>query len=296
MSLASKTSRTRLSEGENYSTVQQRRDAPLHCGVLVEARYMAHAQPRGMARALAESGHRVSFLDSQAALLDIADSRWLAGLDLLIARGRSASLLAGLSVAEAAGIPTINRRQAVAAVLDKAHMATQLRAAGIPIPPTWIGPFEQVRRAIPRTAFPLILKPVYGDNCRGIRIVDAPRALDDVVWSEPCVIAQHLLPSNGFDVKLYAIGERVWAMRKRSPLHGDASAAIPLPLPAAWRDLVRHCGELFGLELFGVDCIETDGTLQVIEVNDFPNYTGVAEANFLLAGHIARYAQARRRA
>jgi glutathione synthase/RimK-type ligase-like ATP-grasp enzyme len=271
-------------------------DAPLHCGVLVEARYLEQAQPQGMARVLAKSGHSIFHFDSQSAMLDIENSRWLTGLDLLIARGRSVDLLARLSVAEAAGIPTLNRRRAIAAVADKAHMATQLRAAGIQTPPTWIGSIEQIRREIPRTAYPLILKPVYGDNCRGIRIVGAPSALDDVVWSEPCAIAQCLLPNNGFDLKLYAIGERVWAVRKPSPLHGAAGAAPTLlTLPAAWRNLARRCGEIFGLQLFGVDCIESDGALKVIEVNDFPDYTAVPEADSLLADYVAQYAQAKRR-
>ena len=296
MLLANKVSTTRLSEPEDNGAAQRRADAPLHCGVLVEARYMAQAQPRGIVRALAAGGHRVTVFDPQDSLLDIEDTRWLVGLDLLIARGRSADLLARLSVAEAAGIPTINRRQAIAAVLDKAHMATQLHAAGIPAPPTWVGAIEQVRRGIPSTAFPLILKPVYGDNCRGIRIVDTPRDLDAVVWNEPCVIAQRLLPSSGFDVKLYAVGEHMWAVRKPSPLRGGAAAATTLALPAAWRNLARQCGELFGLQLFGVDCIEADGALQVIEVNDFPNYSGIPGVDSLLAGHVTQYAQARRRA
>jgi glutathione synthase/RimK-type ligase-like ATP-grasp enzyme len=282
--------------GNRHSEPYLNRDAPLHCGVLVEARYLAQAQPQGMARALANSGHRVFHLDSQASMLDIENSRWLAGLDLLIARGRSAGLLARLSVAEAAGIPTLNRRHAIAAVADKAHMATQLHAAGILTPPTWIGAMEQVRREIPRSAYPLILKPVYGDNCRGIRIVNSPRALDAAAWSEPCVIAQHLLPNSGFDIKLYVVGERVWAIRKPSPLRGDNSAAIPLPLPVAWRNLARHCGEIFGLQLYGVDCIESDGALKVIEVNDFPNYTAVPEADSVLADYVEQYARARRSA
>jgi ribosomal protein S6--L-glutamate ligase len=296
MFIPSKTARTRLMEAEDVGAAQPRADAPLHCGVLVEARYMAHAQPRGVVRALEAGGHRVTLLDPQDSLLDIEDSRWLAGLDLLIARGRSADLLARLSVAEAAGIPTLNRRQAIAAVLDKAHMATQLRAAGIPAPPTWIGDIEQVRRGIPRTAYPLILKPVYGDNCRGIRIVDTPRELDAVVWNEPCVIAQRLLPNSGFDIKLYAVGQHMWAVRKPSPLRGGTAAATTLALPAAWRNLARQCGELFGLQLFGVDCIEADGALQVIEVNDFPNYSGVPGVDSLLAGHVTQYVQARRSA
>lgn len=291
-------STNRLSEPHRNRAAPQRADAPLHCGVLVEARYLAQAQPQGMARALAKSGHRVFHLNSQAFMLDIENSRWLAGLDLLIARGRSADLLARLSVAEAAGIPTLNRRHAIAAVADKAHMATQLHAAGILTPPTWIGAMERVRREIPRSAYPLILKPVFGDNCRGIRIVDSPRALDAAAWSEPCVIAQHLLPNSGFDVKLYAIGERVWAIRKPSPLRGNNSAAIPLPLPlpVAWRNLARHCGEIFGLQLYGVDCIESGGALKVIEVNDFPNYTAVPEADSQLADYVEQYARARRRA
>jgi len=296
MCLPSRSSKSRLSEAENGGASQQRTDAPLHCGVLVETRYMAQAQPQGLVRALTAGGHRVTLLDTQGALLEIDDSHWLEGLDILVARGRSPVLLARLSVAEAAGVPTINTRQAIAAVVDKAHMATQLRAARIPTPPTWIGAIERIRLEIPHSAYPLILKPVFGDNCLGIRIVDTPQALDDTAESDSCIIAQRLLPNDGFDVKLYAVGERVWAMRKPSPLRGGAAAATPLALPTAWRDLARRCGGLFGLQLFGVDCIETEGNLQVIEVNDFPNYTGVPAADFLLAGHVAQYAQARRRA
>jgi len=296
MLLATRDSRTQSRDAKNGGAALQHANAPLHCGVLVEARYLAHAQPRGMVRALTAGGHRVTVFNTQSALRDTENSRWFAGLDLLIARGRSTDLLARLSVAEAAGIPTLHRRQAIAALRDKAHMAARLRAAGIPVPPTWIGPTAQVRRKIPRAAYPLILKPVNGDNCQGIRIVDTPHALDHAAGSESCVIAQRLLPNNGYDVKLYVVGENVWAMRKRSALRGGASAATRLALPKAWRDLARRCGEIFGLELFRVDCIETDGALQVIEVNDFPNYTGVPAADFMLAVHVVQFGYARRRA
>ena len=189
MLLATRTPRARLWEPNNSGrAVQRRAGAQLHCGVLVEAQYLAHAQPQGMMRVLTAGGHRVTVFDTESALLDVENSPWLAGLDLLIARGRSWDLLARLGAAEAAGIPTVNRRQAIAAVLDKAHMATQLRTAGIPTPPTWIGPIAQIRRKIPRAAYPLILKPVFGDNCRGIRIVDTPCALDDAAGSKSCLL------------------------------------------------------------------------------------------------------------
>jgi glutathione synthase/RimK-type ligase-like ATP-grasp enzyme len=44
--------------------------------------------------------------------------------------------------------------------------------------------------------------------------------------------------------------------------------------------------ELFGLELYGVDCIETPNGPVVIEVNDFPNYSGVPGSDQLLADHV----------
>jgi glutathione synthase/RimK-type ligase-like ATP-grasp enzyme len=40
-----------------------------------------------------------------------------------------------------------------------------------------------------------------------------------------------------------------------------------------------------------VDCIETPGGLLVIEVNDFPNYTSVPDADKKLADYVVRRAQ-----
>jgi ribosomal protein S6--L-glutamate ligase len=50
--------------------------------------------------------------------------------------------------------------------------------------------------------------------------------------------------------------------------------------------LGRQCGELFGLELYGVDCILTPDGPTVIEVNEFPNYTAVPNAKERLAHYV----------
>ena len=59
-----------------------------------------------------------------------------------------------------------------------------------------------------------------------------------------------------------------------------------MPVTLALRELALRCGRVFGLELFGVDCIEGLGGPWVIEVNEFPNYTGVARADEQLAEHV----------
>ena len=43
-------------------------------------------------------------------------------------------------------------------------------------------------------------------------------------------------------------------------------------------DLVRRCGKVFGLELYGVDLVKTPKGFSVIEVNCFPGFKGVPEA------------------
>jgi ribosomal protein S6--L-glutamate ligase len=118
-----------------------------------------------------------------------------------------------------------------------------------------------------------------------------------VEWHEPVALAQSYLATDGYDLKLYGMGEQVWAVRKPSPFNkrneseGAESKAGLVPLTAELEQLGRRCGKLFGLELFGVDCIETDQGPLVIEINDFPNYTGVPEADQRLADYVVGRAE-----
>ena len=247
--------------------------------IAAESRYLSQAQPAGLARALALSGHGPVLLDPEIA----ADSS-LAGIDLLIARGRSPAILDLLQRAESLGIATMNRRSAIAAVLDKGSMARALAAAGIPTPLTRVGTKGEIARMSRPADFPLVIKPVFGDNARGIRVIHSREELAELPWSEPAALAQPLIPSDGFDLKLYAAGADVHAVRKPSPIGPRrGEQARPVAMTAALRAVALRCGLLFGLDLFGVDCVVTPAGPVVIEVNDFPNYSGIAGANERLA-------------
>lgn len=247
--------------------------------IAAEARYFTHRQPAALGLALLAAGHEADFLDptSRAPLPD---------LDLLVVRGRSPEIFALLERAEAKGIRTINRRAAIAAVVDKSSMARALESAGIPTPRTRTGSLAAVARDLRAEDFPLVVKPVFGDNARGVCIVASRDELLSLEWKEPEIIAQPYLPSDGFDLKLYVAGEEVRAVRKPSPIAtGMNAAARPVTLTPQLRALALRCGAIFGLDLFGVDCIETPGGPVVIEVNDFPNYSGLGEMD----GYLARF-------
>jgi hypothetical protein len=140
---------------------------------------------------------------------------------------------------------------------------------------------------LPSAWFPLILKATYGDNSQGLRLIRRPQDLDDVHWSEKLVLAQHYLANDGFDLKLYVCGRTVFAVRKPSPFNGDPTAT-PQPVRPDVRmiDVALRCGATFGLDIYGVDTVETAQGPAVIEVNEFPNFTGVSDAATHIADHI----------
>jgi glutathione synthase/RimK-type ligase-like ATP-grasp enzyme len=266
-------------------------------GVLAERRYLSQSQPNGMVAALRARGHQVKLIDPAATSYELGDERWLTGLDLIVARGRSWGLLCLLSWAEALAIPTVNRRAAIAAVHNKAEMAVTLASARVPTPITLLGPTPSLACRAAGWQYPLVLKPLFGDNGRGLQLVNSAEQMTSLQWGEPFALAQQFVPGSGADLKLYAIADEVWAVRKPSafghdgkrlphaPFEQSGSTKL-LPVSQAWRELARRCGRLFGLELYGVDCIESRGGPLVIEVNEFPNYTGVPEADERLADYI----------
>jgi ribosomal protein S6--L-glutamate ligase len=255
--------------------------------VVVEGRYLAQAQPGGVVAALGGLGFTADILDPEKVPMG---GGWLARYDLLLARGRSPALLGALARAEVAGVPTINRSRAIAAVLDKGRMAAALTAAGLPTPETRAGRLADLAEG---ALYPVVVKPILGDNGRGVRIARSRSELLDGAGADEVLVAQSLVEGERRDTKLYVAGRRVWAVKKVSPLHdpGSGAPAERVPLTSALEALALRCAALFGLDLAGVDCVETACGHVVIEVNDFPNYSGLPEAS----EEIARLALSRAR-
>lgn len=258
--------------------------------VLVEERYLTQDQPAGVVQALRSRGVRVRTVVAEAVSVDLSGGSWTRGSSVVLARGRSDALMGLLRSAEQSGVPVVNTAAAIQAVVDKAGLAATLSAAGVPTPTSWLGsPTMLARRD--DLPFPLILKPVLGDNARGLVVVESHRELRGVAWPESVALAQEFHRGDGCDLKLYVAGRSVWAVRRPSPIEPDGSPRVardpglPVLVTPLLRSLARTCARLFGLRLFGVDCVVgPDGVPLAVEVNDFPNYRGLPqEANEVLA-------------
>ncbi len=254
--------------------------------------------PEAVIRALMARGHHVDVLcpqgchfESETGILHDKDGAQfdLNRYDVILSRNRNPLGLAMLAYADAAGIRAINTHAATRQLRNKAKMGVALSRAGVPCAPTILADDIAALSCLHESWFPLILKATYGDNSQGLRLVRRPIDLGDICWRDGLVLAQRYLPNDGFDLKLYVCGEAVFAVRKPSPFNGDPHASPHcVPVDSAMSALALRCGHTFGLEIYGVDAIETENGLAVIEVNEFPNFTGVPDAGELIAEYVLK--------
>lgn len=185
------------------------------------------------------------------------------------------------------GARLINSYPATALLIDKLQVTQRLLAAGLPSPRSYItGDPAELQRAL--GGIPLIIKPHRGSYGQGIRVLHPGGEIEAQVRGGYFV--QEFLPSDGVVLKVYVIGNEVQATRRTYPARNyEEKFGVPCPVSGRVRDIAQRIGELFGLEIYGIDCIETDSGPQIIDVNYFPGFIGVANAPALLADFLIRF-------
>ena len=206
-------------------------------------------------------------------------------VDVAVARGRLPGTLAVLADVAASGVPVVDTAAAVERVRDKRIMTRLLRDTGLARPRTAIcSPEDLVGVDL---EYPIIVKPVFGDNAEGIVVLEEPADLLRLRWCDPELIAQEYRPGSGADLKLYVIEDFIAAVRRPSPISPCTARSLGgVTVNDSLREIVNRVSKVFGLRFFGVDCLEVDGRLEVLEVNDFPNYSSVPNASEVLARHV----------
>lgn len=265
-------------------------------GFIVESRYLRQNMPAAVIEVLKARNIDIDILNPVDGFFDLGAGYFhdaggrsydLKDYSAIVSRNRNALGLSMLYYAEMCGIPVVNTHRAIQKVRNKAKMAIALDQALIPSVQTFLADQAAVLSTLAGSAFPIILKATYGDNSQGLRLVRSPMELAEIQWGNDLVLAQCFINTDGFDLKLYVIEDRVFAVRKPSPFNGDTRAQAHLIEPdQSMIDLALRCGAIFDLDLYGVDTIEGPNGLEVIEVNDFPNYTGIAGAAEQVADYV----------
>jgi RimK family alpha-L-glutamate ligase len=205
----------------------------------------------------------------------------------------------------AGGIPVVNPPRALEIAIDKYLALVHLAEAGVPVPRTLVfQDREAARRGWQELGGDCVAKPLFGSRGRGIvRLAGAEPGVDS--WPDAGGVAylQEFVPHLGWDARVFVVGERVFAMRRRAAA-GEwrtnlalGGRAEPLDLPAGWGELARRAAAAVAASVAGVDLLPAaDGRVLVLEVNAVPGWRGLEslvgpEVGDAVADHIAGLAR-----
>jgi len=261
---------------------------------IVEAQYRNETMPMVIADQLLRWGHEVDLLEPDTTitcLSDLALQNYDAYVLKTVSEGPGLSLL---EAAEAVGIPTINSSRSIRLVRDKAVATAFAQSQGLPVPFTYFVAHPHLLGQIPEQDYPLVVKPTNGSSCRGIYRVDSPADLATLEMAEAndsFFLAQHYIENTGFDIKLYVTGAEVYGVAKRSPLHPEVEVNKRLiPISEELRKLALRVGKIFGLDIYGLDVVETLHGPVVVDINDFPSFGHVPHAVSLVSAYVLQLA------
>jgi len=262
---------------------------------ILEKKYVDKPMPMVVADQLKQWGHQIEVIQPYAAITSLTELS-LTNSDAYVLKTVSDGPgLTILEAAEAVGIPTINNSRAIRLIRDKAVAVAFAQAKGLPVPQTYFVGHPRALKEVPRDVYPVVVKPSNGTAMQDVHLVRTPEEMACLKLDVSCFyLAMRYVENTGYDIKLYVTGQEVHAMTKSSPLHGPATEQ-EIPLTREMLTLARRVGQVFGLDLYGVDVLETPHGLMLVDINDFPSFYGVPRKVICIAEYILHAAYRARR-
>jgi tetrahydromethanopterin:alpha-L-glutamate ligase len=254
---------------------------------------------RALGKAFAALGAQVLLLKLPACGFDTATAHGLClpdfdrGLpDAVLVRDMSGGTfeavtlrLGMLHALQEIGVPVWNAARSIERCVDKSATSFLLARAGLPTPMTWATQSREAAvEVVRRETGPFVLKPLFGSQGRGLKLVrderdlPAPADVAGVYYLQRFVGVER----DGFrDFRVLVSSGRVVAAMMRQSSHwvtnvkrgGKPVAAV---VDATMRDLAVAATTVVGANFAGVDMVyDQDGRLSVLEVNSMPAWSGL---------------------
>ena len=215
-----------------------------------------------------------------------------ADFDVILPRLSSSTAHYGEEVVahfEWVGVPVINRARAVADARNKFRTLRILAHHGLPVPPSFTaGSAQFLDRSVRETGeYPFIMKPFEGTHGKAFLLLDTPTSLTSAVDAmcdlhQDYVIQPFIEESSGQDARAIVVGGEVVAAMRRTAPTGEFRANIhrggeghPIHLRDEYVDAAINATVAMGLEVAGVDLLETSAGPLILEVNPSPGFEEV---------------------
>jgi ribosomal protein S6--L-glutamate ligase len=245
--------------------------------------------------------------------------RELSSLSVALPRIGASVTSAGLSVVrqlEALGVPMVNVSTAIARSRDKLAALQQLAAAGVRIPRTVLARGgENVNDELLAQVggLPCILKLLQGTQGVGVMIAHSEAEVTSILgtlWDlgQEILLQEFIAESKGRDLRALVVGDRVVGAMRREAKRGDfrsnlhrGGAGTALELPRDYAEAAVRAAQVLGLDVAGVDLLESKAGPIVLELNSSPGFEGLEKATGLdiaseIVAEAARKVEGARRA
>ncbi len=205
---------------------------------------------------------------------------------------------------EALGMYPINNAWAIAESRNKMRCLQVLTEAGLLVPPSVLTRsrrgLELAVRAV--KGLPVILKVLQGTQGVGVMLLHTPIALGSVLdtlrgLDQDVIIQQFLAEAAGRDYRAFVVGNRVVAAMMRTAPEGEFRSNIHrggegrlVKLSKEFEKAAIQAAQVLGLEIAGVDLMDSVSGPMILEVNSSPGFEGIERATGLnIAGTIVRH-------
>jgi tetrahydromethanopterin:alpha-L-glutamate ligase len=187
------------------------------------------------------------------------------------------------------GVMVWNDARAIERCVDKSMTSFLLACAGVPTPATWASEsYEQAHAVAERetTEGPLVLKPLFGSQGRGLKLIHRPEDLPTIEQTPGGVYyLQRFIGverDGGYhDFRILVVQGRIVAAMRRHSTHWITNIKrggrpVPVVINDEMKTLALQAATAVGANFAGVDIVYgTDDRPAVLEVNSMPAWSGL---------------------
>jgi ribosomal protein S6--L-glutamate ligase len=279
---------------------------------------------RRLAEAARERGHDPRILDTLRCnmLLARGEARLfyrgseIRDLDVVIPRIGASITGYGLAVVnhlDMMGVPVLANSIPIARSRDKLRALQLLGRFGIDIPRTAMCRYrDEVPLAVEQVGgLPCIIKLLQGTQGVGVMIASTMgevKGMLDTLWTlgQEILLQELIAESLGKDVRALVIGDAVVAAMRRTARTGEfrsnlhrGGEGVAVDLPPEYREAAVKATRVIGLEVAGVDMLESHGGPKIMEINSSPGFEGLEAATgvdiaSLYVDHAVEFARAQK--
>ncbi len=229
-------------------------------------------------------------------------------VDMVIPRIGASITNYGLAVVrqfDMMGVPVLNTAIAVARSRDKLRAMQLLTKKHIDVPTTVCARTpDAVPVALGLIGTPAIVKLQQGSQGIGTMIAETPQAVSsllETLWAmgQDIILQEYIAESRGRDLRAIVVGKRVIAAMRRQAKSGEfrsnlhrGGLGVRVRLDPRYAQAAVAAVKVMGLDVAGVDMLESRNGPKILEINSSPGLEGIERTSGVdVAGAIIRHAE-----